>query len=341
MKNQKFNIDFIKNKKIYFAISLGIIAIGLIFNIIFGTQLSIKFTGGAIVKYSYQGDIDQNSLESVIQTATTKDTVSIQISSDIISNSDGQHNNNVSVQFPGNQAIDTETQTALNQALKDNFPDNNFALTESNSVDPTNGKTFFMKCLFAVFLAAVLMVIYVAFRFRKIGGWSAGVMAVVALLHDVAIIYFTFVILRMPIDDNFIAVSLMILGYSLNDTVVIYDRIRENRKLMGTKYTTTEIVNKSLNQTFVRTINTSITTAAAIGTVLVVALLFNLSSVVSFALPMLVGVVVGCYSSVCVASPLWVMWQNKKESNLKAQQEAQQAQKAAKKAKNKKKKNSK
>ena len=87
------------------------------------------------------------------------------------------------------------------------------------------GTKFFAKCLVAVALAAVLLVIYVALRFRKIGGMSAGVMAVIALVHDVLMVYFTFVIFRFPIDDNFIAVVLTILGYSLNDTIVIYDRV--------------------------------------------------------------------------------------------------------------------
>ena len=321
IKYRKFNIDFIGHKKIYFGISLGLIAIGIIFNIIFGTVLDIQFTGGAVVKYSYTGEIDANELTDVIQKATT-DQISVQISKDILAGSDGNVSNNVSVEFPGNQAISIDEQTTLDQALQEKFPDNSFEKIESSSVDPTNGSKFFLKCMVAIALAAILMIVYVAFRFRKIGGWSAGCMAVVALLHDVTIIYFTFVVFRMPLDDNFIAVVLMILGYSLNDTIIIYDRVRENRRLMGPKTPIRDLVNKSINQTLTRTINTSLTTAAAIGTVLVVALIFNLPSVTSFALPMLVGVISGCYSTICIAGPLWVMWQEqkkKKEDMLLAQ----------------------
>lgn len=314
IKYRKFNIDFIGNKKIFFSISLGLIALGIIFNAIYGTVLDIQFTGGAVVKYSYTGDIDANELTNVVQNATT-DQISLQISKNILANNEGVVSNNISIEFPGNQAISIDQQKTLDDALSQTFPNNNFQKIESSSVDPTNGSKFFLKCMVAVALAAILMIVYIAFRFRKIGGWSAGCMAVVALLHDVAIVYFTFIIFRMPLDDNFIAVVLMILGYSLNDTIIIYDRVRENRRIMNPKTSIREIVNKSINQTLTRTINTSLTTATAIGTVLIVALVFNLPSVISFALPMLIGVISGCYSTICIAGPLWVMW---KENEKKA-----------------------
>ena len=114
----------------------------------------------------------------------------------------------------------------------------------------------------------------------------------------------------MPLNDNFIAVVLMILGYSLNDTIVIYDRVRENRRKSGPKTTTTELVNNSVNQCFTRTICTSVTTIIAIGSVLAVSLIYGISSIISFALPMMIGLVSGSYSSICIACPLWVMWKN-------------------------------
>lgn len=313
MKN--FEFDFIKNRNIFFGISISIIVIGIIFNIIFGTQLDIQFTGGAIVKYSYTGEIDENELKDVIQKSTEK-TVSFQINDDVKSADGSETKNIISVEFAGNEAISLEQEKIMTDTLLEKFPDNNFEQIESLSVDPSMGKTFFLKCMFAVLLSGLLMVIYVAFRFSKIGGLSAGVMALLALIHDIIMIYFTFIIFRLPLDDNFIAVSLMILGYSLNDTIVIYDRVRENKKLMTAKIDITTLVNKSINQTLRRTINTSISTLIAIGTVLVVAIIFNLSSVISFALPMVVGVISGCYSTISIAGPLWVMWQNRKEKKL-------------------------
>ena len=137
-------------------------------------------------------------------------------------------------------------------------------------------------------------------------------MALVALFHDVAMIYFLYVIFQMPIDSNFIAVVLMILGYSLNDTIVIYDRVREERKLMGRRTDVGTVFNVSATKTLKRTIMTSVTTLTAIMTVYILATIFNISSVKGFALPMMIGVVSGCYSSICIAGPLWVMWQNHK-----------------------------
>lgn len=312
---KQFNFDFIKNKKIFFSISLGIMLIGIIFNFIFGTQLDIQFTGGAIIKYSYTGDLDESQMEKLIQDKTTE-VVEIQLNKNVVSAADNTIKNNVSVEFGGNDALSVEQQTELSNALEETFPENHFEQIESSSVNPSMGHTFFWKCMTAIAIASILMVLYVAFRFKKISGLSAGVMALVALIHDVIMVYFTFVIFRLPLDDNFIAVVLMILGYSLNDTIVIYDRIRENRKKLGPKTKVADLVNASINQTLSRTINTSISTVMAIGTVLVVALFFKLDSVVSFALPMMIGVISGCYSTISIAGPLWVMWQEHKEKKL-------------------------
>jgi preprotein translocase SecF subunit len=238
----------------------------------------------------------------------------------------GNTGNNVTVQFPGNEAIDKEIGAKLTDELQKQFPDAEFALLEENSVDPSMGFSFLLKCLAAVALASILMVIYVTIRFKKIGGLSAGVMALVALFHDVAMIYFLYVIFQMPIDSNFIAVVLMILGYSLNDTIVIYDRVREERRLAGPKADIADVFNHSASSVMGRTIATSITTLVAIGTVYVVALIFNLSSVQSFALPMMIGIVSGCYSSLCIAGPLWVLWNKRGGKGEKA--EAPKAEKA-------------
>jgi preprotein translocase subunit SecF len=182
---------------------------------------------------------------------------------------------------------------------------------EVRSLQASYGRTFFVKCLVAVALASLLVVLYVGLRFRNIGGTSAAAMSLLALLHDVLIAYFVFVIFRIPLNDNFVAVILTILGYSLNDTIVIYDRIRENRKKLDKKTSVSEIVNLSLGQSFTRTLNTSICTLLAIGTVAVIALITGMDSIVSFALPMSVGVVVGFYSSTFLCSPFWAVWVEK------------------------------
>ena len=307
--NGKKIIDFVGNKKIFFGISIAIIVIGIICNFIFGTRLDIQFSGGATLRFSYTGEIDQNELYNYIQDKTT-DKITTSFSTDLMGNS----GNNVSVQFSGNDAIETDIQQSLEADLQAKYPDNNFECLESNSVDASMGFNFLLKCITAVAIASILMVLYVTIRFKKIGGLSAGVMALVALFHDVALIYFLYVIFQMPIDSNFIAVVLMILGYSLNDTIVIYDRVREERRILGSKTDVGIVYNLSCTKSLKRTIMTSITTLSAIFIVYIVAVFFNISSVQSFALPMMIGVISGCYSSICIAGPLWVVWQNHKKS---------------------------
>ena len=310
MKNKL--VRFTKFSKVFFGISLGIILIGIICNFVFGTQLDIQFRGGSYIKYSYVGDIDTDKLKDVIQTNTKQD-VTMSISSDILSNSKKGDAYTIRVEFAGTKAISTNEQKNLTQTVQKAFPDNNFKVLEASAIESSMGSKFLLKCLTAVAIASILMVLYVTIRFRKIGGLSAGVMALVALFHDVAMIYFMYVIFQMPIDSNFIAVVLMILGYSLNDTIVIYDRVREERRNFGAKEDIGYVFDYSATKVLRRTIFTSLTTLIAIGTVLVVSMIFNISSVTSFALPMMIGVISGCYSSVCIAGPLWVMWQKHKK----------------------------
>ncbi|MBR1532797.1 MAG: protein translocase subunit SecF [Ruminococcus sp.] len=308
----KKTLNFIGKSKIFFGISLTIIAIGLICNIIFGTTLNIQFKGGTIITYNFVGEIDEEALQDTIQKATPDHTVTFTITKDIMNNTEDEDAYTVAVEFSGNESVETELQTSITNTLIETFPENNFEYAETNSVEASMGLNFLLKCLTAVAIASILMVVYVTFRFKRIGGLSAGVMALVALFHDVAMIYFLYVIFRMPIDSNFIAVVLMILGYSLNDTIVIYDRVREERRLADKNASLTDIFNKSASAVMPRTIATSITTLVAIGTVYVVAVVFNLNSVQSFALPMMIGIVSGCYSSLCIAGPLWVAWNNRK-----------------------------
>lgn len=310
MKNKL--VRFTKFSKVFFGISLGIILIGIICNFVFGTQLDIQFRGGSYIKYSYVGDVDTDKLKDVIQT-NTKQEVTMSISSDILSNSKKGDAYTIRVEFAGTKAISTNEQKKLTQTVQKAFPDNNFKVLEASAIESSMGSKFLLKCLTAVAIASILMVLYVTIRFRKIGGLSAGVMALVALFHDVAMIYFMYVIFQMPIDSSFIAVVLMILGYSLNDTIVIYDRVREERRNFGAKEDIGYVFDYSATKVLRRTIFTSLTTLMAIGTVLVVSMIFNISSVTSFALPMMIGVISGCYSSVCIAGPLWVMWQKHKK----------------------------
>jgi len=140
------------------------------------------------------------------------------------------------------------------------------------------------------------------------------VIGLIAMLHDVLVVFFTFIIFKMPINDSFIAVTLTIIGYSINDTIVIYDRIRENQPYYAKK-SFEELVDSSINQTLSRSINTSLSTGISILIVCILAYMYNIDSIKTFAVPMLIGIISGCYSTVCLAGPMLVMWHNKKQAS--------------------------
>ena len=300
-------IDFIGNSKRFYILSVSIFALIIACALIFGVSLDIQFKGGLIITYSYDGEIAVEDFQSIAQTVL--DGASVQHSRDIVSGA-----NTMVLQYAG--SIDVEAMNELNTALASAYSANNLVNESSTNVDPVIGKEFLAKSLTAIAIASIFMMLYVAFRFRKVGGLSAGAMAVLALLHDIFVVFGVFVIFRLPINDNFIAVVLTILGYSLNDTIVIYDRIRENRTLLGNVNIATN-VNTSINQTFVRTIITSVTTVVAMIAVVILAYINNVDTIVSFAFPMIIGLVCGSYSSICIAGPLWVKWREYRDGKPK------------------------
>jgi preprotein translocase SecF subunit len=223
------------------------------------------------------------------------------------------------VTLPGTRSLSSDEMAAFTEELRAAYAENNLQSVEINNVDATIGREFLLKSIVAMALASVLIILYVGFRFRKIGGISAGAMGILALVHDVIIAFGIFVVFRIPIDDNFIAVILTILGFSINDTIVIYDRIRENKRVMGHKTPIAELVNISINQSFTRSLNTSIAAVMAMIVVAAVAFFYNVTSIQSFAIPMIFGLISGVYSTVCLAGPLWVKWQEHKQRKRLAQ----------------------
>lgn len=281
-----------------------------------GVNLSISFKGGAIIKYTFEGTIDS---DKVAQIATQ--TLSRNTTTQIISDMTGA-NQKVVLNLAGNQGLSTDEHQNLEQALKNAFPDNNLTLSESNVVEPFIGRRFLTNGALAIAISFLLIMIYVWIRFKKISGLSAGVMALIALVHDVLLVFFTFTVFKIPLDDSFVAVTLTIIGYSINDTIIIYDRIRENQKL-DRKMPFIPLVNKSISQTLTRSIITVMTTLMSIITVFIFASIFNIETIKTFALPMIVGLSTGCYSSICIAGPLWVSWQNHKlDERAKAKAQA-------------------
>lgn len=305
-------IDFYGKRKLYFTISLVIILVTLIFAFAFGVELDIQFKGGTIITYNYTGDIDLNTFESTMEDLTGSG-LSVQEGVDVATGV-----KNLKVSLVEAKGIDSSKQVEILDKLNEAFPNNDLNIYAVNSVDPTIGQEFLLKSLVAVLLASVLMIVYVGIRFRTIGGWSAGIMSVVALFHDVFVAFAAFVILGYPINDNFIAVVLTILGFSLNDTIIIYDRVRENKRLYGTKISFAEMVNLSITQSISRSVATSFAALMAMAVVAIMAVVFNVTSIVTFAVPMILGLISGVYSTICIAGPLYVMWHNYREKQKRA-----------------------
>lgn len=310
---RKFNIDFVGKRKVFFTISIVLIAVSILSTFIFGVKLDIQFKGGTLITYLYDGDIDTAEFEKTAEDALGGLAVNVTTGKDF---STGK--NNIQISLVSNAGLTSDKQYELSNVIEEKYAANSIELVESTDISPSSGKEFFQKCLVAVAFASILLVIYIAVRFKNIGGWLAGACAVIALIHDCIIVYGTFVVAHMSINANFMAVILTILGYSINDTIITYDRIRENQQLYKKTMTRAEIVNLSINQTLVRSINTSITTIATMLVVTIVAVIYGIDSILSFSLPMVVGMISGVYSSVCIASPLWVVLEGIREKKKPA-----------------------
>ena len=307
------SINFIGNRKKFYTFSCALLALVLVFCGVFGVKMDVEFKGGSMITLAYEGDANLNDLKSTISTELNKSSLTLQTGSDI------SGNQTLTVTLPGSDTLTTEELDSLLATLNEQYPDNAFVQNEVSNVDATIGKEFMLKSIVALVAACVLILLYVAYRFRRIGGLKAGSTAIVALLHDMLVVFGVFVILRIPLNGNFIAALLTILGYSINDTVVIYDRIRENSALYSKKQMSlAELVNLSVNQSFARSLMTSITTCLALGVVCIISVIYRLDSIYSFAFPLLFGMVSGVYSTICIATPLWVDWKTKKKAAKQA-----------------------
>ena len=300
-----------KLMKIISIVYAAIFAVGILFTVIFGLKLDINFSGGTRLSYSYEGEISADDATAAVKDAVGKREFTLSQNTAIAGNA-----KTLTVSFAGNKSLDTESQDKVIKNLQEKFPDNKVELSATTSVNPTVAGTFLQKCLVAVTITAILVIIYVGIRFRRIGGISAAITALAALVLDVLVSFFTCVIFRLQIDSNYVAVVLTILGYSLNDTIVIYDRVRENRRLYPAEELQT-LVDRSISSVMTRNIVTTVTTLAAVFTIILVSELFGLTSLRTFAIPMAFGLASGCVSSLFISGPLWVIWQNHRAAKEK------------------------
>ena len=306
-KAEKKPVDFVGLRKRFLTISSCLMAAIVLCAVVLGVHLDTEFTGGAMITLSYEGSFTMSDVQKVASFALENNGLTLQTGENVATG--GQ---TLKISMPGTETVTTEQVAKLLDSLNESCPDNNFEQLSLSNVSAAMGTKFLQKSLVAVVFALVLILLYIALRFKNIGGLTGGMMAVLALVNDLMVVFGTFVLLRTALDGNFIAAMLTILGYSINDTVVVYDRIRENRTLMGKKASFEELVNHSVNQSARRTLITTITTVMALGVMCIVAKLYGLDSIFTFAFPLMMGMISGVYTSLCVSTSAWVLWSERK-----------------------------
>ncbi len=281
--------DFIGKRNIFFVLSLIVIAAGLIATAVNGLQFGIDFTGGTILQIDIGKSFDNGDIYDILDKYNlAKDSFVQQ------AGSDGKEVIIKTADMPS----DTR-QGIINDIMKKYDLKEKDVLSVEN-VGPTMGRDLRNNAILAVAVASLAMLVYIAIRFE----YKFGAAAVIALIHDLLITYAVYALFRIPINSSFVAAMLTILGYSINDTIVIFDRIRENMKLSRNKMGLEELINTSITQTMTRSINTVLTTLVTITILYFV----GPSSIKDFALPLIVGIASGAYSSIFIASPLWYLW---------------------------------
>ncbi|MCI2047856.1 MAG: protein translocase subunit SecF [Faecalibacterium sp.] len=305
----KARFDLMGKRKKFLTFSSCLMAAIVLCALVLGVKLDTQFTGGAILTMSYTGSPDMAGVQQVAAEALDEKQLTLRTGSSV-----GTGESTITITMPGTETVTTDQVSALVDNLNEQYPDNAFAQLSLSNVSATMGTKFLQKSLVAVIFALAMILLYIAVRFPKIGGFTGGAMAIIALLNDLMVVFGTFVLLRAPLDGNFIAVLLTILGYSINDTVVIYDRIREDRKLMGNKLPFEELVNLSVNQSLRRTINTTLTTVMALIVMCIVAKVYGLNSLFIFVFPLTTGMISGVYTTLCIATSCWVTWNSRKKA---------------------------
>ncbi|HOJ81219.1 MAG TPA: protein translocase subunit SecF [Clostridiales bacterium] len=312
-------VDLMGKKYYFFALSLVILIVCIVGFLANGVVLDIQFQGGTIMQIEMPDDnFDTELAADIVKNAIGK-TATVNKSSTFNAENEDERIYLMVLNIASEETLTEDERTAVIDALREEFSIAEDASINVNSVEPFIGEEFRMNAVKAIVISSILIVLYVWLRFRSMHGLSAGVFAVIALVHDIMVMFTAYVIFRIPLNDSFVAAMLTIIGYSINDTIVIYDRIRENTKLMR-KASYRELVNKSVLQCLTRSINTSLTTLIAVLTLLVFAVIYNIQSIREFTMPLVVGLISGVYSTLFIASPLYMMWQERKLNRKAAAQ---------------------
>ncbi len=308
---KRFN--FVENRKYAFIFSIALFIFFVIMLVINGVALDISFKGGTRIMIETTGQIDPNRAEDLVESAIGKDVTTSVMETFSGSDDENRKVNMLRIDIAGNDPLTPEEEDKVKDVISQNFdvvlnsPNN-----ENVSITPTIGREALKKGVLAVGISVILILLYVTWRFSIIGGFQTAACGILALAHDVGVMFGVYITLKMPLNDIFIATVLTVIGYSINDTVIIYDRIRENSRLMR-KTDLGSIVDVSIHQSLNRSINTMVTTLIAVVILLIFSANNNISSLINFSFSLLLGVITGAYSSIFLAAPLWVLWKERRQ----------------------------
>lgn len=277
--------SFIKHRKIFYIISVSIIVIGLLWSAIFGMNYGIDFTGGTTIQVELGKEVEIAEVEKAL--------ADYDLDPQIIYAGEG----NTQVVIKTIESLDNEQRNEVIDTLSQVYGITEDDVVASEQFGPSVGDELKMNAIKAVIIASIGMLIYIIFRFKS---WKYGLSAVVGVVHDVLMVIAFYAIFGFTVNNPFIAAILTLVGYSINDTIVIFDRIRENKALY-TRDNSEINIDRSINQTLNRTIMTSLTTLV----VMIPLCIMVSSSIREFIIPLMVGVVVGCCSSIFICSPLY------------------------------------
>ena len=283
MLNKTFS--FIKHRKVYYIISVSIIVIGLLFMIIGGMNYGIDFTGGTNIQVEMGKQVDIDEVKDTLKDYELEPT--------IIYAGEG----NTQIVIKTIKSLENAERSEIIETLGDKYGVTQDDVLASEQFGPSVGDELKANALKAVIIAAIGMLIYIVIRFKS---WKYGFSAVVGVVHDVLMVIAFYAIFGFTVNNPFIAAILTLVGYSINDTIVIFDRIRENKRIHNKDNNETNI-DRSLNQTLNRTIMTSLTTLV----VMIPLCIMVSASIREFVIPLMIGVVVGCLSSIFVCSPIY------------------------------------
>jgi preprotein translocase subunit SecF len=281
---KKLNLHVAERSKIWFAFSTVLLLISIVSIFIFGFNLGIDFQGGTIITIELNTQFETDDIREFTDVYDPD--------ADITYAGDDE----TQVIISTKEDLSSEDRVALFDSIQEAYDLDDTDLLSIDDISAAIGSELLFSSFLACVVAVLCMLIYITIRFE----FTFGIAAIIALAHDLIIVLGVYAIFQIPINTPFIAAMLTILGYSINDTIVVFDRIRENRSRYG-RNNFTELVNESISQVMSRSINTSLTTVMA----LLALYIIGVDSLKDFALPMIVGFISGTYSSIFVASAIW------------------------------------